>query len=162
MNYCSTCGANVGLQVPPGDNRPRHVCHNCHTIHYVNPRMVVGTVCLGKDGVLLCRRGIEPRLGYWTVPAGFLELGETTEAGAIRETYEEAVATVAIDQLIGIYSVPQLSQVHIFYLAHLLSPVFRAGEETLEAAMVRYEDIPWDSIAFPSVTWALQESKRSF
>lgn len=154
--FCSRCGAQVRLEVPEGDNRERHVCATCGHIHYENPRIVVGAVCVWEDRILLCRRAIEPRSGFWTVPAGFMECGESAEEGAAREALEEALATIEIESLLGAYSVPRIGQVHLFYSARLAGGRFGVGHETLESRLVRYEDIPWDEIAFPSVEWALR------
>ncbi len=146
-----------GHGVPEGDNRERLVCDHCGFIHYVNPKVVVGSVCEWEDGrILICRRSIEPREGFWTVPAGFLEEGETTEEGACREAREEALADIEIDALLGIYNVPHISQVHVFYRARLRSPDVEAGPESREVALVEWRDVPWDDLAFESVTRALR------
>lgn len=142
-------------KVPEGDTRPRLVCDHCGFVDYVNPRIVVGAVCTWEDRILLCRRAIEPRQGFWTLPAGFLEEREGTEAGAAREAREEARAEIEIDALLAVYDVPRISQVHIFFRARLRSPEVRAGEESAEVGLFRWEDIPWDDLAFPSVRWAL-------
>jgi ADP-ribose pyrophosphatase YjhB (NUDIX family) len=141
--------------VPHGDDRQRLVCTDCGWIHYVNPKIVVGAVVARGDELLLCRRAIEPRRGYWTMPAGFMEAGEDTDAGARREAYEEALATIETDALIGIYSIARLSQVHLIYRAKLVSD-FAAGPESLEVKLFRYADVPWDDLAFPTVHWALR------
>jgi ADP-ribose pyrophosphatase YjhB (NUDIX family) len=143
------------LRVPEGDTRPRRVCDECGFIDYVNPRIVVGAVCRWEDRVLLCRRTIEPRSGYWTIPAGFLEEGETVEEGVRREAHEEARAELALEGVLGIYSIARISQVQIMFRARLLSPEVRAGEETDEVQLVRLDEIPWDALAFPTVRWAL-------
>ena len=155
MKFCSHCGAPVTLQVPPGDNLPRHVCDACHTIHYQNPRMVVGCIPEWEDRILLCRRGIEPRHGMWTVPAGFMENGETTFQGAVRETLEEATARVEIGPLYALYNIPHINQVYMLFRARLLDADVRPGAETLEVALLREEEIPWDRIAFASVRHTL-------
>lgn len=144
------------MEIPEGDERKRAVCQDCGFIAYVNPKIVVGSVCTWEDKILLCRRAIEPRHGYWTIPAGFLEEGETTEAGARREAYEEARADIDIRALLGIYSVQHISEVLLVYTAELRSPDVACGIETLETALVDYGDIPWDDLAFPSVSWALE------
>jgi ADP-ribose pyrophosphatase YjhB (NUDIX family) len=149
-------GPSFSLKVPAGDNRSRRVCDACGFVDYVNPRIVVGAVCAWEDRVLLCRRAIEPRHGFWTVPAGFLEEGESVEAGARREAWEEARADIAIDALLGVYSVPRISQVHMMFRASLLTPAVEAGEESLEVRLYEWGEIPWDDLAFPSVHWALQ------
>jgi|SRR5580765_212446 ADP-ribose pyrophosphatase YjhB (NUDIX family) len=156
LNFCSVCGARVALRVPPGDSLPRHVCDSCNTIHYRNPLVVVGTVPEWEDQVLLCRRAIEPGRGLWTLPAGFMELGETTAQAALRETLEEAKARVHLGDVLALLSVPHVDQVHIFYRARLLDRAFAAGEETLEVALFREDEIPWKEIAFRTVSSALR------
>ena len=155
IKFRQHCGSAVRFEIPEGDNRPRHICGPCGHIHYENPRIVVGAVCLWDGKILLCKRAIEPRSGFWTVPAGFMEMGETAEEGAARETKEEALATIEIDSLLGAYSVPRIGQVHLFYAARLAQGAFGVGQETLEAMLVGFDDIPWDQLAFPSVDWAL-------
>jgi ADP-ribose pyrophosphatase YjhB (NUDIX family) len=156
MNFCPRCGSPVTIEIPPGDTRERHVCTACDSIHYDNPRNVVGTIPLWEDKVLLCKRAIQPRLGFWTLPAGFLEVNETTQEGAQRETLEEAGAHVEIGPLFSLLNVTHAEQVHLFYLAKMHEPVFSAGIESLEVALFSEEDIPWDDIAFPTVTKTLQ------
>lgn len=157
MNFCSHCGAPLTHRVPPGDSRPRGVCDQCGTIHYENPKLVVGCVAEDATGrLLLCRRAIEPRLGFWTLPAGFMECSETTLAAAARETLEEACAQVAIDDLFALVDVPHISQVHLFYRARLPVPEYGAGEESLEVALFAEADIPWDDLAFRSVRYCLE------
>jgi ADP-ribose pyrophosphatase YjhB (NUDIX family) len=156
MNFCSVCGAKVTLRVPPGDSLPRHVCDSCHTVHYRNPLVVVGTIPEWEDQILLCRRAIEPRHGLWTLPAGFMELGETTAQAALRETMEEAKARVDLGEVFAFLSVPHVDQVHVFYRARLLDREFAAGEETLEVALFRESEIPWKEIAFRTVSTALR------
>ena len=155
MKFCSNCGTPVTLRVPPGDSLQRHVCDACGTIHYQNPRMVVGCIVEHGDRVLLCRRGIEPRHGYWTVPAGYMENGEATFQGAARETLEEANAQVEIDSLYALYNIPHINQVYILFRARLLDPHVRPGAETLEVWLFAENEIPWDRIAFASVRNAL-------
>ncbi len=156
MKFCSSCGASVARKVPHDDSRERWVCEQCQTIHYQNPKVVVGCVP-EKDGqILLCRRSIEPRSGYWTVPAGFMELGESIAEGAARETREEACAEVEMGHLFASVDVVDAGQVHLFFTARVLGG-FAAGEETLEAALFDKNDIPWDEIAFLSGTFALQK-----
>jgi ADP-ribose pyrophosphatase YjhB (NUDIX family) len=155
MKFCSNCGAPVTLRVPPGDSLARHVCDTCHAIHYQNPRMVVGCIVEWEDRILLCRRAIEPRYGLWTVPAGFMENGETTFEGAIRETIEEANARVEIGPLYALYNIPHVNQVYILFRARLLDPNVRAGAETLEVRLFSEAEIPWDQIAFASIRDAL-------
>ncbi|NRD83236.1 NUDIX domain-containing protein [Burkholderia pseudomallei] len=156
MKFCSVCGHEVIARIPPGDNRERFVCDQCGTIHYQNPRNVVGTIPVWGDQVLLCRRAIEPRYGYWTLPAGFMEMGETTAEAAARETLEEAGARVEVQNLFTLLNVPHVHQVHLFYLAHLVDPSFEAGEESLEVRLFDEADIPWDEIAFPTVSQTLR------
>ncbi len=151
MKFCSHCGAPVTLRVPPGDTLLRHVCDSCQAIHYQNPRMVVGCIAEWQDRILLCRRGIEPRHGLWTVPAGYMENGETTFQGAIRETLEEAHARVEIGPLYALYNIPHISQVYILFRARLLDADVRPGAETLEVKLFAEGEIPWDRIAFASV-----------
>jgi ADP-ribose pyrophosphatase YjhB (NUDIX family) len=151
MRFCSHCGAPVTLRVPPGDSLPRHVCDACHAVHYQNPRLIVGCIPEWEDRILLCRRGIEPRHGLWTVPAGFMENGETTFQGAIRETLEEATARVEIGPLYALYNIPHINQVYMLFRARLLDADVRPGAETLEVALLKEDEIPWDRIAFASV-----------
>jgi len=156
MNYCSNCGAPVTLRVPPGDQRPRHVCAACGTIHYDNPRLVVGCVPEHDGQILLCRRAIEPRLGYWTVPAGFMENGETLQQAAARESYEEALARVEIGSLLAVVHVLHARQVHVFFRATLPAAEFGSGVESLEVELFAPADIPWSDLAFPSTEFALR------
>jgi len=156
MNYCSHCGAPVELRVPPGDHLPRYVCNACGTIHYQNPRLVVGCVPEHAGRILLCRRAIEPRLGYWTVPAGFMENGETLQQAAARESHEEALARVEIGSLLAVVHVLHARQVHVFFRAALLNPEYGAGAESLEVALVAPAEIPWGELAFPSTEYALR------
>jgi len=151
MKFCSNCGAPVALKIPPGDTLPRHVCGNCGTIHYQNPRMVVGCIPEWEDRILLCRRAIEPRSGLWTVPAGYMENGETTFQGALRETLEEANARVEIGPLYALYNIPHIHQVYILFRARLLDTDVSPGAETLEVRLFLEAEIPWDRIAFASV-----------
>lgn len=154
--FCCYCGEGTRLTTPPGDTRERRVCPACGAVHYENPRIVVGCVPEHAGRILVCRRAIEPRRGYWTVPAGFLENGETLEAGAARESWEEALATVEIGSLLAVVNIPEACQVHVFFRATLASPDYGAGEESLEAMLVEVPQIPWDDIAFRSTTYALQ------
>ena len=143
--------------IPPGDDRERLTCPDCGFIAYENPKMVAGSVVTVDGKIMLCRRAIDPRHGFWTLPAGFLELHETPEEGAMREAWEEARARIAIDALLAVYSVPRISQVQLIYRATLAEPGFEAGPESLEVALFDWADIPWDQLAFPSVKWALDE-----
>jgi ADP-ribose pyrophosphatase YjhB (NUDIX family) len=156
MKHCSSCGSLVIQKIPDGDHRHRWVCDRCNTVHYQNPKIVVGCVPERDGKILLCKRAIEPRYGFWTVPAGFMELGETMEQGATRETLEEACADVEIGHLFASVDVIQAGQVHIFFTATLLGD-FAAGDESLEAALFRQEDIPWSDIAFRSGKFALEK-----
>lgn len=157
MNYCSDCGGPIVLEVPRGDSFQRHVCSTCGIIHYKNPLVVVGCVPEWEGKLLLCKRAIEPRLGYWTAPAGFMELGETLEEGAARETLEEACARVEIGSMLATVSVRHTNQVHIMYRARLLDGVFEAGAESLEVRLFSPEEIPWQDIAFRSITFSLKK-----
>ena len=156
MKYCSSCGAAVAFRIPPGDTLPRHVCERCGTIHYQNPKVVVGALAVWEDKVLLCRRAIEPRHGMWTLPAGFMENEETTAQAAARETLEEACARIEVGELYTLIDVPHISQVHIIYRARLLDLDFRAGEESLDVALFTEDQIPWEQIAFRSIAISLR------
>ena len=156
MKFCPNCGAPVTLRVPPDDNRERHVCDRCETVHYQNPKVVTGCLPLWRDRVLLCRRAIEPRRGYWTLPAGFLENGETTEAGAIRETWEEAEARVEKTTLYTVFSLPHISQIYLFYRAEIVEGRYGVGAESNAAELFAESDIPWTELAFPVVTDTLR------
>jgi len=147
--------AQFEKRVPPGDDRERLVCRTCGFINYQNPKIVVGSVVTWEDQLLLCRRAIEPRRGYWTLPAGFLEQNEEAEEGARREAWEEAFARIRIDQLLAVYSIPRISQIQLIYRGALLNPDVAAGVESLEVGLFAWERIPWEEIAFPSVHWAL-------
>jgi ADP-ribose pyrophosphatase YjhB (NUDIX family) len=156
MKFCANCAAPVVKRVPPGDTLPRWVCDQCGEIHYKNPLMVVGSIPEYQGKVLLCRRAIEPRYGYWTLPAGFLENDETVGQGAARETLEEAGANVELDGLFSMISVPRVNQVHVFYRARVLELGFKPGAETLEVALWEEERVPWKEIAFRTVGLTLQ------
>jgi ADP-ribose pyrophosphatase YjhB (NUDIX family) len=156
MKHCSSCGGLVRDKIPDGDNRRRWVCDQCNTIYYQNPKIVVGCVPERDGKILLCRRAIEPRYGYWTVPAGFMELGETMEQGAARETLEEACAEVEIGHLFASVDVIEAGQVHVFFTARLLGD-FAPGNESLEAELFSKQEIPWSDIAFLSGTFALEK-----
>ena len=157
MKYCTNCGSPTETRIPDGDNRPRQVCTRCHTVHYVNPRIVTGAVCVWEDRILLCRRAIEPRHGKWTLPAGFMETGETIAEGALRETGEEAGArTDGNAELFAVIDVPHAEQVHVFYRAQLATPELAPGEESLDARLLAEADIPWDQIAFSTVEATLR------
>ncbi len=136
------------------------MCSDCGFIHYDNPKVVVGAVSTWDGRILMCRRDIEPRRGYWTLPAGYLELNETTEAGAMRESWEEARARIEIDALLAVYNIPRISQVQLIYRARLLTPDVAVGEETQEVGLFEWADVPWQDIAFPSVHWALNDHRE--
>jgi len=156
LKFCSQCGAPVQLRVPDGDHLPRYVCEACGTIHYQNPRLVVGCVPEHEGSILLCRRGIEPRRGYWTVPAGFMENHETLQEAAARESHEEALARVVIGSLLSVVTVLHAEQVHVFFRAALPEARFAAGPESLEVALLAPKDIPWDELAFRSTEFTLR------
>lgn len=157
MKYCSHCGAEVVVRTPPADNRPRHVCTSCETIHYQNPKVVAGCLVEASDGrILLCRRAIEPRYGLWTLPAGFMELGETTLEAALRETREEAEARVEIDGLFAVFNLPHVDQVYMMFRSRLLAGHFGAGEESLEAGLFEQARIPWQELAFSTIYHTLR------
>lgn len=145
--------------VPEGDDRERLICRDCGFVNYENPKIVTGAVVVDDDRVLLCRRAIEPRRGYWTIPAGYLELNETVEAGARREAYEEAGARLTIDGLLAVYNIPRISQVQLIYAARLAEPGIEAGPESLEVRFFEWDEIPAEEIAFPSVHWALDHRR---
>lgn len=156
IQHCRVCGSAVAYRVPPGDNRERATCSACGEIHYENPINVVGTVPVWGRQLLLCRRAIEPRHGLWTLPAGFLELGETSAAGALRETVEEAGASVELEGLYTVLDVVGAGQVHLFYRARMLDPSLAPGPETIEARLFDERDIPWDELAFRTVRQTLE------
>lgn len=158
MRFCPSCGATVELRRPEGDDRDRHVCTACGTVHYHNPKIVVGSVCTLGGRLLLCRRAIPPRAGFWTIPAGYLELGETAEEGARREAWEEARARIEIEGLLAVYSVKRIDQVQLLYRARLLDDNVAPGPESLEVRLVDWSEIPWDSLAFPTVDWILRRA----
>jgi ADP-ribose pyrophosphatase YjhB (NUDIX family) len=156
VKYCCQCGAPVALRIPPGDNLPRYVCDDCGNIHYQNPKIVAGCIAEWQGEILLCRRAIEPRLGLWTLPAGFMENGETTQHAAARETLEEARAEVVDLKLYGLFNLPHISQVYIMFRGCLRDGQFSAGVESLEAALFKEEAIPWEELAFPVVRETLR------
>jgi len=157
VKFCSVCGsADIERRVPDGDTLPRDVCANCATIHYQNPKIVVGCLPEWEDRVLLCRRAIEPRYGLWTLPAGFLENGETLANGALRETLEEAHARVALGELYAVISLPQINQVYMMFRARLVDLDFSAGAESLEVRLFDEREIPWESIAFRTIARTLR------
>lgn len=156
MNFCSSCGTNIVRKTPDGDTRERWVCESCGIVHYQNPKIVVGCIPERDGKILLCRRAIEPRYGFWTAPAGFMELGEGIAAGAARETQEEACADVEIGRLFAAVDVIYAGQLHLFFTAKLLSD-FSPGDESLDVAMFATADIPWDDLAFTSNRFALEK-----
>ena len=156
MNFCSQCAAPVARRVPPGDDRLRYVCDACGTIHYQNPKIVAGCIPECEGRILLCRRAIEPRAGLWTLPAGFMENGETTEEAATRETREEANAEVEIDALFAHLSIPRISQVYVMFRGRLAGGAFSPGAESLDARLFEEAEMPWEEIAFPAITHTLE------
>ena len=156
IKHCRACGAPTRYLVPADDNRERAVCTRCGEIHYENPLNVVGTVPVWGDQILLCRRNIEPRYGLWTLPAGFMEMGESTAQGAVRETVEEAGARIELQELFTLLNVVRVGQVHLFYRARLLDTRFDPGPETIEVQLFREAEIPWEQIAFRTVRETLQ------
>jgi len=157
LKFCSNCAAPIVVKTPPGDHLPRFVCERCGTIHYKNPLLVLGCVPQWEDKILICRRAIEPRRGYWTVPAGFMENGETMQQAAARECMEEAMAQVEVGSLLAIVDVTGAHQVHAMFRARLIQPVFGPGPESLEVKLVTEAEIPWDDLAFPSGLFTLQK-----
>ncbi|MFZ6749883.1 NUDIX hydrolase [Undibacterium sp. Ren11W] len=160
MKFCPECAAPIVIEIPADDTRERHVCSACKTIHYQNPKLVVGSIPVWtQDGaikILLCKRAIEPRYGYWTLPAGFMENNETTSQAAQRETEEEAGANIALHELFSMLNVPHVNQVHLFYRATLLDLDYLAGTESLEVRLFSEQEIPWAEIAFPTVSNTLK------
>ena len=156
MIFCSNCGKEVIRKVPQGDSRPRHVCLACATIHYQNPKIVAGCIPTLEDRLLLCRRAIEPRFGLWTLPAGFMENGESTEQAAARETMEEACAEVDMLALYGVFSIPHINQVYMMFRARLANDNFGPGDESLEVRLFEQSEIPWEDLAFPVVRLTLE------
>lgn len=157
MKYCSDCGARVSYRIPKKDDRPRYICDSCGVIHYENPNMVVGAIPTWEDSILFCRRAIEPRHGLWTLPAGFLENGETVKAGAVRETFEEAGARIIELKPYALYNLTFVNQVYIMFRASLPEPVFCAGDESLEVRLFKEHEVPWNDLAFPVILKTLQD-----
>jgi ADP-ribose pyrophosphatase YjhB (NUDIX family) len=167
MKFCPNCAAPLAKRVPPGDSALRYVCDACGSVHYQNPKLVVGCVPEWEGRILLCRRAIEPRYGYWTLPAGFMENGETAAQGAARETLEEAGARVELTAPFSMVSVPYVNQVHLFYRARLLDLDFKPGDESLEVALFEESRIPWKDVAFRTVGltlkhWFADRTRNSF
>ena len=156
MKFCSSCGSVVALRIPEGDNLPRYICEQCDTIHYQNPKIVTGCIAEWEDKILLCKRAIEPRIGLWTLPAGFMENKETTLQAAMRETQEEANADVEITQLYALFNIPHISQVYLIFRARLLNLEFHPGAESLDVKLYKEKDIPWDELAFPVISETLK------
>ena len=156
MNFCSHCGQPVELKIPEGDSLPRYVCPSCGAIHYQNPKMVVGCIPEWEDKVLLCRRAIEPKFGFWTLPAGFMENGETTAEGALRETWEEAGARVELGALYTLFNLPHINQVYFMFRSRLLDLDYAPGIESLEVKLFAEHEIPWEEIAFRTVRASLE------
>ena len=156
LKFCSNCGHAVTRRIPEGDQLPRAVCDHCGTVHYENPRVVVGCVPEWEGRILLCRRAIEPRRGYWTAPAGFLEIGESMHAAAARETTEEAMAEVEVGSLLSVVNVLHAAQVHVMFRARMRTAHHGAGVESLETALFHEREIPWEEIAFASIHFALE------
>jgi ADP-ribose pyrophosphatase YjhB (NUDIX family) len=156
MIYCSNCGTRLVERTPEGDNRMRYVCDACDTIHYQNPKIVAGCIPTLGNRLLLCKRAIEPRYGLWTLPAGFMENGESTEQAAVRETLEEACASVDNLELYGVFSIPHISQVYMMFRAELLKKDYKPGHESLDVRLFEQHDIPWDKLAFPVVRVTLE------
>ncbi|MDO6563237.1 NUDIX hydrolase [Amphritea sp. 1_MG-2023] len=155
MKYCNLCGSTVRFEIPSGDNRPRHICNHCGEIHYSNPKIIAGCLPVYEDKVLLCKRDIEPRIGFWTLPAGYMENSESTRDAACRETLEEANARVSNLQLYTLTSIVPVSQVQMLYLAQLDDLNFSAGDETTDVQLFSEADIPWDDLAFQTIKNAL-------
>jgi len=155
MKNAAKARGPVVRAVPEGDDRERMMCVDCGFVHYDNPRIVAGAVCTWEGKILLCRRAIEPRVGYWTIPAGYLELNEAVQDGAKREVVEESGANVDVTSFLGIFEIPRISQIYMIYHADMRGPELDPGPESLEAALFDWANIPWDELAFPSVSWAL-------
>lgn len=156
MKFCSHCGNPVSQRIPDGDTRPRYVCGQCQSIHYQNPRIVAGCLPVWQEQVLLCRRAIEPRRSYWTLPAGFMENGETMQQAAQRETWEEACARVNDLQLYTLFDLPHINQVYMFFRAELADGDFAVGEESLEVRLFHQAEVPWSELAFPTIGRTLE------
>lgn len=157
MNYCSHCGsATLVFSIPQGDNRPRYHCGHCQTIHYQNPKVVTGCLPVWENNVLLCRRAITPRKGYWNIPSGYLENGESVAEGAKREVWEEAAARVNLTYLITLYDLPKINQVYLQFIGELLDGAYGVGEESLECSLFAEHEIPWEEMAFTSSLFTLR------
>ena len=156
MNYCSHCGARITRIIPPDDDRPRYVCEACKTIHYQNPKVVAGCLPVFQDKILLCQRAINPRAGFWTLPAGFMELDETSLEAAVRETVEEANAHVEIIELYTVFNLPHVNQVYMMFRSDLLDQQFSPGTESLDAKLFNEDEIPWEKLAFTTIRQTLK------
>lgn len=156
MKFCSSCGSQVEQRIPEGDDRERHICASCDTIHYTNPRIITGCLPIHEGKVLLCKRAIEPRLGFWTLPAGFMENGETILEGALRESWEEARAEIEVEELYTLFNLPYINQVYMFYRGRLTNLDFGPGIESLEVELFDEKSIPWDELAFPVIRKTLE------
>jgi len=164
MNFCSLCGQPVVIMIPPDDDRMRHVCTACNAVHYLNPKVVAGCIPVHEDRILLCKRAIEPRAGFWTLPAGFMELGETSLEAAVRETLEEAKARVQVHDLYAVFNLPHVNQVYLMFRSVLLDLDFAPGRESTEVRLFKESEIPWQDLAFATIRQTLQfyfEDKRN-
>jgi ADP-ribose pyrophosphatase YjhB (NUDIX family) len=159
VNYCSQCGCALARKIPPGDTLPRFVCTSCQQVHYENPRVITGCIAHWQGRVLLCRRAIEPRIGSWTLPAGFMEIGETMEQAALREVQEETGARIRLDALYSVFDIEAINQVYIIYRGVLLGPELAVGEECSEVNLFEPDDIPWDQLFYPAIADLLQRYK---
>lgn len=155
MNFCSNCGQPVTIMIPPDDDRMRHVCTACNTVHYLNPKVVAGCIPVHDDRILLCKRAIEPRAGFWTLPAGFMELGETSLEAAVRETLEEARARVRVIDLYAVFNLPHVNQVYLMFRSELLDLDFAPGRESTEVRLYTEPEVPWADLAFATIRQTL-------
>ena len=156
MKFCCYCSAELVYDIPSDDNRHRHICQSCGIIHYQNPKIVAGCIPVWEDQILLCKRAIEPRLGYWTLPAGFMEMGESTLEAGIRETLEEANARVEVEDLYAVFNLPYVDQVYMMYRSRLLDLDFSSGIESLDVQLFKEDEIPWDELAFTTIRETLK------
>ncbi|MBL1142556.1 MAG: NUDIX hydrolase [Proteobacteria bacterium] len=156
MKYCCYCRAVLIYEIPADDNRHRYICQSCDTIHYQNPKIVAGCIPVWEDKILLCKRAIEPRYGYWTLPAGFMELGETSLEAGIRETLEEANARVDVEELFAVFSLPHVGQVYMMFRSRLIDLNFSPGAESLDVKLFKEADIPWNELAFTTIRASLR------
>lgn len=160
MKYCTLCGQTVSRRIPDADDRERDVCDGCGHVHYENPRIIVCALPAWEDKIMLCKRAIEPRYGLWTLPGGFMELGESTLDAARRETLEEAGARIDVTELYALYHILHIDQVHMFYRARLRDLDFAPGDESLDVQLFAERDVPWNDIAFPAVADTLRHYFR--